>query len=368
MIRAHRIRLNPTPEQAEYFVRAAGTRRFVYNWGLAEWNRQYQAGEKPSARALKKQFNAIRKEQFPWTYEVTKSVVEGAFIDLGKAFADFFDGLKSGKKVGYPKFKSKKRSRDGFYVANDRFTVGAYWIKLPHIGKVNMAERLRFEGKIMAARITRSADWWFVSIIVNMPDPKPSNHKGGMVGIDLGLNRLATLSDGTELENQKFLRRKLRKLKRLQRSLSRKQKDSNNYEKAKRKVARQHYKVVCERNDLLHKFTHRLTRDYALIAIEDLHVRGMVKNRRLALSISDAGFGRLVDLLKSKAVKTGTVVVKVGRFYPSSKTCSGCGHVKTELALSERLCVCERCGLEIDRDYNASINILNEGLRLLEAG
>ena len=367
MIRTHRIRLNPTPEQATYFVRAAGTRRFVYNWGLAEWKRQYEAGEKPLIMQLKKQFNAIKRDQFPWVYEVTKSVVEGAFMDLGVAFKNFFEGLNSGRNVGYPQFKSKKRSRDGFYVANDCIKLGAYWLKLPHIGKVNLAERLRFAGKIMSVRITRSADWWFASIAVEMPDTAPAVHPGGAVGIDLGLNRLATLSDGTELENQQFLRRKLRKLKRLQRSLKRKQAGSNNYEKARRQLARQHYRVRCARDDLLHKFTTHLTREFALIAIEDLHVKGMVKNRRLALSLSDAAFGRFVDLLEHKALNTGTLVVKVSRFYASSKTCSGCGNIKSDLTLSKRVYVCEDCGLQIDRDYNASLNILNEGLRLVGA-
>lgn len=163
MIRAHRIRLNPTPEQVAYFVRARGTRRFVYNWGLAEWQRQHASGDKPSALALKKQFNAIKGEQFPWVYEVTKCVVEGAFMDLGEAFARFFEGRKAGKRMGYPRFKSKKRSRDGFYVANDKFSLQGHRVQLPHIGWVNMAETLRFAGKVMSARITRSTQWWFVS-------------------------------------------------------------------------------------------------------------------------------------------------------------------------------------------------------------
>ncbi|MDZ4770038.1 MAG: transposase [Chloroflexota bacterium] len=157
MIRSHRIRLNPTPEQAVYFAKAAGTRRFIFNWGLAEWKRQYDAGEKSSALALKKQFNTIRKEQFPWSYDVTKCVIEGAFRDLASAFKNFFEGIKSGSKVGYPRFKQKKRSREGFYLANDKFDVSGHWLKVPKLGLVNMAEKLRFAGKIMAAHITQTA-------------------------------------------------------------------------------------------------------------------------------------------------------------------------------------------------------------------
>lgn len=364
MIHAHRIRLHPTAEQIEYFIKASGTRRFVYNWGLTEWQRLYKAGEKPSANSLKKQFNAIKGEQFPWVYDVTKCAVEGAFMDLGTAYKNFFEG-----RAKYPKFKSKKRSRDGFYVANDKFTMGAYWIKLPHIGKVNIAEKLRLEGKIMSARITRTADWWFVSLTVKVPDTVIPPHEGEIVGIDLGLNRLATLSDGNVFENQKPLRSKLRQLKRQQRSLSRKQKGSQNREQSRRKVARLHYQIKSIRDDLLHKFTTRLVQDYRFIAIEDLNIKGMMKNRRLALSFSDAALGRFVQLLESKAQYTGTQVVKVGRFFASSKLCSNpeCDGKREDLTLSDRLYICAKCGLCLDRDINASLNIREEGLRLIGA-
>jgi putative transposase len=134
MIKAHKIRLHPTPEQANYFAQAAGTARFTFNWALAEWKRQFEAGEKPSALALKKQFNAIRKEQFSWSYEVTKCAIEGAFMDVAAAFKNFFEARKTGRKVGYPQFKSKKRSRQSFYLANDKFRIGDHWIDVPIIG------------------------------------------------------------------------------------------------------------------------------------------------------------------------------------------------------------------------------------------
>lgn len=363
MIRAHRIRLNPTPEQREYFVKAAGTRRFVYNWGLEEWQRQYTAGEKPTANKIKQQFNAIKGEQYPWVYEVTKCAVEGAFIDLGTAFNNFFK-----KRAKYPRFKSKRRSRDGFYVSNDKVTVGGHRVKLPHIGWVNMAENLRLEGKILSARITRSADWWYVSLVVELPDPKPVPHPGGAVGIDLGINRLATLSDGSELENQKPLRTHLRQINRLQRALSRKQPGSANWHKARRKLARLYYKVACIRDDILHKFTTQLVNDYAFIVIEDLNVKGMMQNRRLALSLSDAAFGRFEELLKQKAATSGTVVVQVDPFFPSTRRCHQCGHER-DMPLSERTyyCLNPECQAVFDRDYNASMNLLHEGQRLAGA-
>ena len=194
MIRAHKIRLNPTAEQATYFARAAGISRFVWNWALAEWNRQFEAGGKPTAFKLKKQFNAIRREHFPWTWEVTKNASDQPFLDLGKAFTAFFEGLKSGKRKGRPRFKSKKRSRASFYLANDQCELGDHRIWIPKLGWVNMTENLRFHGKVAGVRITKTADWWFASITVELEDPPPEtrHQMTRAVGIDVGLNRLVT--------------------------------------------------------------------------------------------------------------------------------------------------------------------------------
>ncbi|NWG16487.1 MAG: transposase [Chloroflexi bacterium] len=367
MIRSHRIRLNPTPEQATCFAHAAGTRRFVFNWGLEEWKRQYEAGEKPSVLALKKQFNAIKSEQFPWVYAVTKCAVEGAFMDLAAAFKNFFEGRKAGRKVGFPKFKAKKRSREGFYLSNDKFDVSGHWLKVPKLGLVNMAEPLRFHGKILSAHITRTADWWFVSIQVEMPDlPKQVNDQA--IGIDLGINRLATLSDGGVFENQKPLRSLLRQVRRLSQSLSRKKMGSRNREKARRKLARLHYRIACIRDDMLHKATTALAQQYGFIGMESLHVKGMMQNHALAQALGDAAFGRFTTFLTTKVAARGGTVQQVGRFSPSSKTCSCCGHVRDELPLSERTFVCPDCGFTLDRDWNAAINILNEALRLSASG
>ena len=204
MIKAHKIRLHPTPEQATYFAKAAGTARFTFNWAVAEWKRRVEAGEKPSALALRTQFHALRRSELPWTYDVTKCAIEGAFMDVAAAFKNFFEGRKAGRRTGFPKFKSKKRSRQSFYVANDKFTVGDHWIQVPKLGRVNMAESLRFSGKILSARISKQAAWWFVSITVEMADDIPLN-RHPPVGVDVGLNRLATLSDGRWYENVRRL-------------------------------------------------------------------------------------------------------------------------------------------------------------------
>jgi putative transposase len=365
MIRAHKIRLHPTAEQPNYFDRAVGTARFCFNWGLAEWKRQYEAGEKPNARQLRAQFHAIRKEQFPWTYETTKCAVEGAFSDLGKAFKNFFEGHKKGRKVGYPHFKSKKKSRASFYLSNDKFTAGSHWIDIPKLGRVNMAECLRFRGKILGARVTKVAAWWFVSIQVELPDEHLVNTNPA-VGVDVGVNRLVTLSDDGRFENQKPLRTALKKLAHAQRSLSRKKPGSKNREKAREKVARCHYEICSVRDDVLHKLTTIIAKTYGLVGIEDLHVKGLLRNHCLALSLSDAALGRLLTLLETKVLAAGGQVVKVGRYFPSSKRCSQCHTIHPDLELSDRVfaCVNEECCYTADRDLNAALNLLQEALRL----
>jgi len=372
MIKAHKIRLNPTPEQANYFARAAGTARFVWNWALAEWNRQYEAGEKPTALKLKKQFNAIRRDQFPWTWEVTKNASDQPFLDLGKAFTAFFKGLKNGTKKGRPKFKSKKRSRASFYLANDQFELGDHRMWVPKLGWVNMAETLRFKGKVTGVRITKTADWWFASITVELPEPQPdpAHPRPHAVGIDVGLNRLATLSTGEEYENQAFLKTALGKLRQANKRLHRRVKGSKNREKARRQVARLHYQITCMRDDVLYKLTTQLATCYGIIGIEDLNIKGLLKNRRLSRSFSDAALGKLLTLLTSKVQQRGGQAILVGRFFPSSKTCHGCGWKWETMGLSDRIFICQNptCasyGFSQDRDHNAALNILYEALRLI---
>jgi putative transposase len=251
MIRAHKIRLHPTPAQVNYFARAAGTSRFVWNWALAEWNRQYEAGEKPTAFKLKKQFNAIRRQQYPWTWEVTKNASDQPFLDLGKAFTAFFEG-----KAHRPRFKSKKRNTSSFYLANDQFELRDHQVWIPKLGWVNMAENLRFTGKVTGARITRTAEWWFISIAVEVPD-EVAQKRTAAVGVDVGLNRLATLSTSEGYENQAFLKTALLKLRQANKRLHRRQLGSKNREKARRQVARLHYRITCMRVDVLHKLTTR---------------------------------------------------------------------------------------------------------------
>ena len=365
MIKAHKIRLNPTPEQATYFAKAAGTARFCFNWARAEWQKQYEAGGQPSALALRTQFNEIKKDQFPWVYDVTKCAVEGAFMDVAAAFKNFFEGRKAGRKTGYPKFKSKKHSRPSFYLANDKFTVGDHWMDVPKLGRVNMAESLRFQGKILSARISKTASWWFVSITVEMPDEVPLNTHPPL-GVDVGLNRLATLSDGRQYENQRPLVHQLKKLRRLNKELARRTKGGKNWLKTKDKLGRLHYEIACIRLDWLQKLTTEIAQTSGIVAIEDLHVKGLIRNRCLSRSFSDAAVGRLLALLESKVPRQGGMLLKVDRFFPSSQLCHRCGARKGDLTLADRVFVCPdpNCGHVGDRDENASWNILLEALHM----
>jgi len=361
MLIAHRIALDPNDVQATYFARAAGTARFAYNWALAEWKRQYEAWKadnsqpKPSQAALRRQLNALKREQFPWMLEVTKNAPQMAIIQLGEAFKNFFAG-----RAKYPQFR-KKGVHDRFTLTNDQFSIDGSRIRIPNLGWVRMRETLRFAGKIMLATVSRVADRWFVSIAVDTVDsshlPKAENQ--GAVGVDLGVSALATLSTGETIDGPKPHKALLARLQRLSRSLSRKQKGSANRKKAKGKLAKLHARIAAIRSDALHHLTTNLTRRFHTIGVEDLNVRGMVKNRHLARSISDMGFFEFRRQLEYKAAMRGGQVVVVDRFFASSKTCSACGHKLETLPLVVREWTCPACGTRHDRDVNAAINLKN---------
>ena len=275
--------------------------------------------------------------------------------------------LKAGLAVRASRAKSAARPR--FYLANDQFELGDHRIWVPKLGWVNMAEKLRFTGKVTGARITKTAEWWYVSIQVEIPDAIPVK-KPAAVGVDVGLNRLATLSTGEGYENQAFLKTALKKLRQANKRLHRRKLGSANREKARRQVARLHYRVSCLRDDVLHKVTTRLAEWYGIIGIEDLNLKGLLKNRHLSRAFSDAALGKLLDLLDAKVEQRGGQMIKVGRFFPSSKTCHACGWKWEDMTLSDRVFLCHNptCAYHLfpqDRDYNASLNILYEALRLI---
>ncbi len=359
MILAHKIRLDPTEKQKRYFRKAAGTARFVYNWGLAEWKRMYQAGENPTAFKIKKTFNAIKRHQFPWVLDVTKCAPEGAFMNLGKAFENFFKG-----RAKHPNFKQKGK-HDSFYLANDTFRVEGKRIRIPKLGWVKMRETLRFSGRIQSAVVSCAAGKWCVSIAVELDHLPPPCKSHAAVGVDLGIHTLATLSTGETWENPRALKSRERRLKRLQRQLAKKQKGSKNRTKARQRLAKQYYKVANVRHDATHKLTSFLASQFGIITIEDLNVNGMLKNHKLAKHIADANFGEIRRQLTYKAELYGNTLHIVDRFFPSSKMCSHCGNINAELTLTDRTYVCKQCGMVNDRDLNAAINLNKAGMTAL---
>jgi putative transposase len=356
VMRAHKIRLYPNNKQATYFAKACGVARFTYNWGLENWKRQYEAGKKPTANGLSKEFNAIKRGEFPFVQEVTKYASQIAFAHLDKAFRNFFRRCKGGGAAGYPKFK-KKGVKDSFSIGNDAFRVNGKKIRIPRLGWVRMAESLRLAGKIMSATISRKADRWFVSVLVEIDVPDSESQASGAVGVDLGLKKLATLSDGTVFENPRLYAVYARKLRKAHKDLARKKKGSKNRQKAKDNLAKLYYKIQCISQDSLHKMTRYVASNYKTVCIEDLDIASMMGRKAFNRALASASLG---EILRQLTYKAGDVRI-VDRYFPSTKLCPECGGLNN-LSLGERAYRCN-CGYgPVDRDLHAAKNILAQGL------
>jgi putative transposase len=284
--------------------------------------------------------------------EVTKNAPQMAIIQLGKAFKNFWAG-----RANYPQFR-RKGVHDRFTLTNDQIQIEGSCIRIPHLGWIRMRETLRFVGKILSATISRVANRWFVSVTIETSELPQQKNNNSAVGVDLGVSAMATLSTGEKIVGPKPHTTLLRRLKQLSKALSRKVKGSKNRAKAKIKLARLHARISNIRLDAIHKFTTRITSCFSTICIEDLNVRGMVRNRHLARSISDMGFSEISRQLGYKTARAGGRLVIADRFFPSSKKCSHCGHVLSELMLSIRQWDCPICGITHDRDVNAAKNLV----------
>ena len=362
MIFAHKIALDLTQDQEAYCRKAAGTARFTYNWGLAHWQMQYRNGEKPTVAKLKVQWNAMKYERYPWLADIHRDAHAQPFTNLNAAFQRFFRNVKDRKagtttvKVGYPTFK-KKGQHDSFYLANDKVQIQGTRLRIPKLGWVRMREVLRFTGKLMSAVVSRTADRWYVSLSVQIDTaPLLCENQTGRVGVDLGVSYLAALSTGEKVEGPKPLKAALKKLRRLNRALARRVTFSANWTKTKRRLGLLHARIAAIRTDVLHKLTTRLTHQCAEVVIEDLHVRGMVQNRKLARAIGDRGWGTFRRLLTYKAEAYGCVVHVANRWFPSTKLCV-CGVLNETLTLQDRVFVCNHCGHTADRDVHAAKNL-----------
>jgi putative transposase len=366
ILRAFKTELDLNHEQRTACAKHAGAARFAYNWGLNRKIEAYQKGEKvPKAIELHRELNLLKPTELAWMYEVSKCAPQEALRNLDQAFDNFFRRVelkKAGKfkgKVGFPKFKTKKHGLGSFRLTSS-LHVFEDAVQLPRLGRLRLKERgyLPTNGvKILSATVSERAGHWFVSIQVEMEQPDPVATDKPAVGVDLGVQVLATVSDGKTFPNPKALKRHLRQVKRLQRSVSRKMKGRANRRKAVQELARAHLHVANLRKDTLHKVTTQLAKTKSVVVLESLNVSGMVKNHPLAQAISDVGMAEFQRMMKYKGQWYGCTVMTANRFYPSSKTCSVCGYVKKELTLHERVFVCEACGQTLDRDLNAALNL-----------
>ena len=356
MIISHKIRIYPNKEQEVFLKKSCGVARFAYNWGLAEWQNQYKNGEKPNYLKLKKQFNGIKRADFPFTCEVSKCCTETAFANLGKAYKNFFT-----KRTKYPKFK-KKGMHNSFGLDNLKFHIEGNHIKLTKMKPMRMAEEFRFEGKIMSGTVFRVADKWYISIAVDVQKDMTLPKTGKYVGVDLGVKDIAITSDGYKFANPRWINKSEKKLKRLNRELARRQRASKRRERTRLLLARQFDRVANQRKDWLHKITTFLVRNYDVISLEDLNVRGMVKNHNLAKAITNVALGEFNRQIEYKAQMYRKQIYRADRFFPSSKTCSVCGCIQDKMPLNVREWTCPECRAHHDRDINAATNLLRQAM------
>jgi len=362
IFKGYKTRLRPNNKQRTFFIRCAGTARFVYNWALADRKRLYaETGKGGNLYEQKRRFNALKDVEFPWIRATPYKVTEAAFVDLDAAYQNFFRRIKAGDKPGFPRFKSKHRSPMCFRM-RDHIHIEPRRIKLPKIGWVRLAESgyLPSEDtvKLLSVTISERAGHWFVCAQVEeeVLDPIPGD--GPPLGVDMGLSNLAVCSDGMVFENPQALVAGERKLKRIQRELSRRKKGGKNRAKSQQKLARQHERIAAIRAHTQHQVSYYVTAKTKprTVVVEDLNVKGMAQNRSLAHSVHDAGMSEVPRQIKYKAVWNGVEVVKANRWYASSQLCSGCGAIVRK-SLADRIHACPHCGLVLGRDYNAARNL-----------
>ena len=372
-MRSFKTRIEFNNKQRTLAAKHAGVARYAYNWAVTICEQAFQDKEKtPTAIDLHKKFIAEEKSEKEWLYEVSKFSPQQSLRNIETSYKNFHNlqskygykrvktkkvkGIKITVLEGLPQYK-KKGFHDSFYLESPlKMKVEGDKIKLPKFGWVKCSEYLPLT-EIKNVTISKKSNNWFISIKVPF---EPEKHdKTKIVGIDLGVKTLATLSDGNYVPAVKAYAKNKRKLKIQQRRVSRKKIGSKNREKAKRKVAKLHYKIACIRKDATNKLTTYLSKNHAECVIEDLNVVGMSKNHKLAAAILDGGFGEFTRQMQYKCDWYGTKLTIVDRFYPSSKTCSRCGNIKRDLKLKDRVYICPECGLVIDRDLNAAINLEN---------
>lgn len=374
MIKSVKIRLFPTAGQEILMFKSIGCSRFAYNWGLNRWQEIYKSGEKPSKNDIRKEFNQLKKlDDYKWLNEVSSQTIQQAFEDLATAFKNFFKGISK-----YPQFKNKKKSRLSFYVRYDGLRFKNNTVNIEKIGRIKFKTNYNIPtlSKYTTPRCHFDGKYWYLALGWEHDENQVMLNDNLSVGIDLGIKDLATVNclekPIKNINKTKRVKKLNKKLKRLQRQVSRKyeaNKDgakfvkTNNILKLEKQIKLLYRKVGNIRNNHIHQATSKIIKlkPYRVV-MEDLNVIGMMKNRHLSKAISEQKFFEFIRQMKYKCEFNGIEFVQVDRFYPSSKTCSECGAIKKDLKLKDRVFKCPKCGYVIDRDKNASINLGNYGL------
>ena len=373
MKRSHRVALKPTPEQESLFSQNAGYARFAYNWAVGEFKAGLDVGEWLPDQTLRPRWNVVKGSIAPHGAMLSQNAAKYAIIDLGQA-ADTWGahrrrvkaGLRSGRRVGFPRFK-RRRQEQGFRADNgpDTVRVDGKVVILPKIGRVAMVEDLRFHGSIREVTVNRTARTWFACFCIEDGQQAPPVKPGPTIGVDVGVGAMAVCSDGTTVENPKALATGLKRLRRLDKAIARsrnvhdRSSHSNRRERLYARRRRLHARVVNVRNDNHHKATTAIAKSFGRVVVETVNVSGMMRNRKLARAIADAGMSGFLTKLEYKCVWYGAEFVKADRWFPSSKLCAHCGWKNDDLTLSDREWWCGGCGALNERDYNAAVNLEN---------
>lgn len=379
-----RLRMEPNEKQKEQIHQTSGCARFTFNFFLSEKKEVYQLTQEAlSSSEFKKAFNGLKEHpMFSWLKKADKFALESALEAVDDAFTRFFNGQNR-----FPRFKSKRKSEQGYTTketnGNIKLDIEHQTVQLPKLGKVKvhiskkhrqMFQENGFNGKIKTATIKHhSSGQYYVSLKIEKIIPlheeidfsQTPSHQ--IIGLDLGLNHFYIDSNGKKVENPKFLKKKLKKLAKLQRQLKNKKIGSSNYKKLQRKISKLHLHIANTRKDFLHKESRKLVNENQVLILEDLNVKGMIKNKKLARSIADVSWSMFKTFISYKAEWANKKVIIIDRYFASSRQCSGCKEKNTMLSLSDREWICPKCGTKHDRDINAAKNIKEEGIRVLQS-
>lgn len=368
MLKATKVRLYPTKEQQRFLCGQFGAVRFCYNKSIDIWQHRYKVhGQSVSIFKDVKPLLAVAKKsrKYGWLGNYDSIALQEAVRHAHGATVKFLT-----HKAGYPRFKSRRNEQSSYHCTG--ISVGDTWIRVPKVGKIKVVIHRQTEGKLKSITLRKDCCGdYYASLLYEtdeqLPEPEKTLYEDDILGTDLGLKSYAAYSNGKKKPNPKPLKRALKKLRRAQKSLSRKKKGSANREKARKILAKAHRLVARRRADFIHKLSRQLIDDNQAVVVESLQIKNMMKNHHLARAIGDAAWGEFVRCLEYKAKKQGKWLIAIDAWFPSSKTCSACGHVLEKLKLSTRSWTCPHCGKVHDRDINAAINIKRQGIVQLKA-